>query len=92
MKNNQAISNCKNCENCKKKEKEQLPVEQINCDHDWEDISKMDDLERQLICTYCSMKKSEPFELNKHRWSQEDEDSCVDIANHISPLTKVIEK
>jgi len=92
MKNNQAISNCKNCGNCKKKEKEQLPVKQINCDHDWEDISKMDDLERQLICTYCSMKKSEPFELNKHRWSQEDEDSCVDIKNHISPNTKVIER
>ena len=69
-----------------------LTIEQINCDHDWEDISKMDDLERQLICTYCSMKKSEPFELNKHRWSQEDEDSCVDIKNHISPNTKVIER
>lgn len=62
------------------------------CDHDWEDISCNGDLERQLICTYCSMRKSEPFELNKHRWSQEDEDSCVDIKNHISPNTKVIEK
>ena len=85
MKNNQAISNCKNCGNCKNKEKEQLPVKQINCDHDWEDISKMDDLERQLICTYCSMKKSEPF-------NSCGTDSCTDIANHISPLTKVIEK
>ena len=89
MKNNQAISNCKNCGNCKKNK---LTVKQINCDHDWEDISKIDDLERQLICTYCSMKKSEPFALNEKRWSQEDEDSCVDIKNHISPNTKVIEK
>ena len=62
------------------------------CDHDWEDISCNGDLERQLICTYCSMKKSEPFALNEKRWSQEDEDSCVDIKNHISPSTKVIEK
>ena len=49
-KQNQAISNCKNCGNCKKKEKEQLPVKQI------------------------------------------ESDNCSDIANHISPLTKVIEK
>lgn len=89
MKNNQAISNCKNCGNCKKNK---LTVKQINCDHDWEDISCNGDLERQLICTYCSMKKSEPFALNEKRWSQEDEDSCVDIKNHISPNTKVIEK
>lgn len=47
---NQAISACKNCGNCAKKEKEQLPVKQI------------------------------------------ESDDCSDIANHISPLTKVIEK
>ena len=29
---NQAISNCKNCGNCKNKEKEQLPVKQIESD------------------------------------------------------------
>ena len=50
MKNNQAISNCKNRGNCKKKEKEQLPVKQI------------------------------------------ESDDCSDIANHISPLTKVTER
>ena len=71
---------------------DKLTIEQIDCDHDWEDISKIGDVDRQLICTYCSVKKSEPFELNKHRWSQEDEDSCVDIKNHISPNTKVIER
>ena len=62
------------------------------CDHDWEDISCNSDLERQLICTYCSMKKSEPFALNVKRWSEEDTDHCTDIRNHISPNTKVIER
>ena len=47
---NQPIITCKNCGNCKKKEKEQLPVKQI------------------------------------------ESDSCVDIKNHISQNTKVIEK
>ena len=47
---NQEISNCKKCGNFKKKEKEQLPVKQI------------------------------------------ESDDCSDIANHISPLTKVTER
>lgn len=62
------------------------------CDHDWEDISCNGDLERQLICTYCSMKKSEPFALNVKRWSEEDTDHCTDIRNHVSPNTKVSER
>ena len=62
------------------------------CDHDWEDISCNGDLERQLICTYCSMKKSVPFGLNAKRWSEEDTDHCTDIRNHISPLMEVSER
>ena len=62
------------------------------CDHNWEDISCNGDLERQLICTYCSMKKSVPFGLNAKRWLEEDTDHCSDIRNHISPNTKVIER
>ena len=42
------------------------------CDHDWEDISSMGDAERQLICTYCSMKKSEPFGLNAQQFDGSD--------------------
>lgn len=61
------------------------------CDHDWENISKIGDTKRQLICTYCSEQKSEPFDVNVKQWSDEETDHCTDIANHISPLTKVIE-
>ena len=42
------------------------------CDHDWEDISSMGDAERQLICTYCSMKKSEPFGLSAQQFDGSD--------------------
>ena len=42
------------------------------CDHDWDDISSMGDAERQLICTYCSMKKSEPFGLNAQQFDGGD--------------------
>lgn len=62
------------------------------CDHDWENISTVESVERQLICTYCSERKTEPFELNAQRWSDEETDHCSDIRNHISPNTKVIEQ
>ena len=62
------------------------------CDHDWENITCNGDLERQLICTYCSIKKSVPFELNAKQWADEDTDHCTDIRNHIGPLTGVIER
>lgn len=42
---------------------------ELDCDHDWEDISTTADLERQLICTYCGLGKSEPLELNIQRWN-----------------------
>lgn len=67
-------------------------IAKFECDHDWEDITCNGDLERQLICTYCSMQKSVPFELNAKRWTDEDTDHCIDIRNHISPLTGVIER
>ena len=67
-------------------------IAKFEFDHDWEDITCNGDLERQLICTYCSMKKSVPFELNAKQWSDEDTDHCTDIRNHISPLTGVIER
>ena len=67
-------------------------IAKFECDHDWEDITCNGDLERQLICTYCSMQKSVPFELNAKRWTDEDTDHCTDIRNHISPLTGVIER
>ncbi|SPJ21364.1 hypothetical protein PFCIP103579_2508 [Prolinoborus fasciculus] len=62
------------------------------CDHDWENISTVESVERQLICTYCSEQKTEPFDVNVKRWSDEETDHCSDIANHISPLTKVTER
>lgn len=67
-------------------------IAKFECDHDWEDITCNGDLERQLICTYCSMKKSVPFELNAKQWTDEDTGHCTDIRNHISPLTGVIER
>lgn len=54
-------------------------IAKFECDHDWEDITCNGDLERQLICTYCSMKKSVPFELNAKQWTDEDTDHCTDI-------------
>lgn len=69
-----------------------IAIAKFECDHDWEDITCNGDLERQLICTYCSMKKSVPFEVNAKQWSDEDTDHCTDIRNHISPLTGVIER
>ncbi|KGH49022.1 hypothetical protein GS19_15735 [Acinetobacter idrijaensis] len=62
-----------------------------DCDHDWENISTVESVERQLICTYCSEQKSEPFDVNVKQWSDEETDHCTDIKNHISPNTKVIE-
>jgi len=47
-------------------------IADYECDHDWEDISSMGEAERQLICTYCSMKKSEPFELNAQQFDGSD--------------------
>lgn len=47
-------------------------IADYECDHDWEDISRMGDVERQLICTYCSMKKFEPFGLNAQRFDGSD--------------------
>lgn len=67
-------------------------IAKFECDHDWEDITCNGDLERQLICTYCSMKKSVPFELNAKQWTDEDTDHYAAIRNHISPLTGVIER
>ena len=61
------------------------------CDHDWENISKIGDIKRQLICTCCSEQKSEPFDVNVKQWSDEETDHCSDIRNHVSPNTKVIE-
>ncbi|ENX29649.1 hypothetical protein F891_00666 [Acinetobacter sp. CIP 101966] len=61
------------------------------CDHDWENISTVESVERQLICTYCSERKTEPFYVNVKRWSDEETDHCSDIRNHVSPNTKVIE-
>lgn len=54
-------------------------IAKFECDHDWEDIKCNGDLERQLICTYCSMRKSVPFELNAKQWTDEDTDHCTDI-------------
>ena len=62
------------------------------CDHDWENISKIGDIKRQLICTCCSEQKSEPFDVNVKQWSDEETDHCSDIRNHVSPNTKVIER
>ena len=47
-------------------------IAEHECDHDWDDISSMGDAERQLICTYCSMKKSEPFGLNAQQFDGSD--------------------
>ena len=47
-------------------------IAEYECDHDWEDISSMGDAERQLICTYCSMKKSEPLGLNAQQFDESD--------------------
>lgn len=47
-------------------------IADYECDHDWEDISSMGEAERQLICTYCSMKKSEPFGLNAQQFDGSD--------------------
>jgi len=47
-------------------------IAEYECDHDWEDISSIGDAERQLICTYCSMKKSEPFGLNIQQFDGSD--------------------
>ena len=47
-------------------------IAEYECDHDWEDISSMGDVERQLICTYCSMKKFEPFGLNAQQFDGSD--------------------
>ncbi len=47
-------------------------IADYECDHDWEDISSMGDVERQLICTYCSMKKFEPFGLNAQQFDGSD--------------------
>ncbi|CAD9196688.1 hypothetical protein [Acinetobacter bohemicus] len=47
-------------------------IADYECDHDWEDISSMGDVERQLICTCCSMKKSEPFGLNAQQFNGSD--------------------
>jgi hypothetical protein len=47
-------------------------ITDYECDHDWEDISNMGGAERQLICTYCSMKKSEPFGLNAQQFDGGD--------------------
>lgn len=47
-------------------------IADYECDHDWEDISSMGDVERQLICTCCSMKKSEPFVLNAQQFNGSD--------------------
>lgn len=47
-------------------------IADYECDHDWEDISSMGEAERQLICTYCSMKKSEPFGLNAQQFNGSD--------------------
>ena len=47
-------------------------IAEYECDHDWDDISSMGDAERQLICTYCSMKKSEPFGLNAQQFDGGD--------------------
>ena len=42
---------------------------ELDCDHDWEDISTTADLERQLICTYCGLERLEPLESNAQRWT-----------------------
>ena len=47
-------------------------IANYECDHDWEDISSMGGAERQLICTYCSMKKSKPFGLNAQQFDGSD--------------------
>ena len=62
-----------------------------DCDHDWENISTVESVERQLICTYCPEQKTEPFDVNVKQWSDEETDHCSDIRNHVSPNTKVIE-
>lgn len=65
-----------------------------NCDHDWESITSAGDVERQFICTYCSMTKSVPYGWKEMQWLDGDEgtDRCTDIRNHVSPNTVVIER
>lgn len=47
-------------------------IRELDCDHDWEDISTTADLERHLICTCCGLEKSEPLE-NTQRWADRGE-------------------
>ena len=37
------------------------------CDHDWENVSSIEDTKRHLVCTRCSEQKSEPFDVNVTR-------------------------
>ena len=73
-------------------------IDAHDCDHDWDDISKNEAIERTLICTYCSSIKHEQLqsELNNCSASNSSknsiEDNCSDICNHLSPLTGVTER
>lgn len=64
-----------------------------DCDHDWDDISKSDDTQRKMICTYCSSIKYEQLQIelndcsSKSSFEISDIDHCTDFGNHISPST-----
>lgn len=60
---------------------EQLGLEK--CNHYWNETTSNGDAYRFFVCKHCdSTRNYVPFEA----------DHCSDIANHISPLTKVTER
>ena len=72
---------CKNCY--------ELPVLRTaianpeKCQHEWNEITSNGDKYRFFVCKHCDSARN---------FAHLEEDHCTDIANHISPLTKVIEQ
>ena len=58
-------------------------AEHEKCQHKWNETTSNGDAYRFFVCKHCdSTQNYVPFEA----------DHCTDIRNHISPLTKVIER
>ena len=58
-------------------------AEHEKCQHKWNETTSNGDAYRFFVCKHCdSTQNYVPFEA----------DNCSDIRNHISPLTKVIER
>ena len=61
-----------------------------DCDHDWDDISKNEAIERTLICTYCSSIKHEQLQSELNNCSAKDSseisnsDCCTDNLSHFT--------